>query len=348
MEASKESMGKRIARLRKQKHMTQERLASRLGVTAQAVSKWENDLSCPDISILPLLAKELDISVDILLGGEGGSTQETGSGKCMEPYTEEDEEREGVLNLRINLKKKWYLIVIGVLMVGAGILFLLNQFNVISLNTASFWSVVWPLLVLFLGISMMDESFNYIGCGVALFGLYKLLYNLGLLPESWLLTWDMVWPFALILLGISVFVGVFKKKKKSHITFSKNGKKYYSENKVDKCMYNGESMIVELAFCSGIYVPDRRVGKVMVESSFGNCTLDLRNCDCGETLILDADVNFGDLTVIVPPWMQARTDTSSKFGKTEIPPYMFGEEANTILQLGGSVNFGSIKVVYDD
>ena len=56
----KETMGKRISELRKNKGMTQEQLAQQVGVTAQAVSKWENDLSCPDISILPQLAEALD------------------------------------------------------------------------------------------------------------------------------------------------------------------------------------------------------------------------------------------------------------------------------------------------
>ena len=65
---SKETMGKRISDLRKSKGMTQEQLAQRVGVTAQAVSKWENDLSCPDISILPQLAEALDVTTDELLG----------------------------------------------------------------------------------------------------------------------------------------------------------------------------------------------------------------------------------------------------------------------------------------
>ena len=48
--------------------MTQEQLAERMGVSAQAVSKWENNLSCPDISVLPELAEVFGISVDELLG----------------------------------------------------------------------------------------------------------------------------------------------------------------------------------------------------------------------------------------------------------------------------------------
>ena len=46
------TLGKRIAYHRKRLGMTQEQLAQRVGVSAQAVSKWENNLSCPDITIL--------------------------------------------------------------------------------------------------------------------------------------------------------------------------------------------------------------------------------------------------------------------------------------------------------
>ena len=65
-----ESIGKRIARLRKEKGMSQENLAERIGVSAQAVSKWENDQSCPDISLLPRLTKLLGVTADELLTGE--------------------------------------------------------------------------------------------------------------------------------------------------------------------------------------------------------------------------------------------------------------------------------------
>ena len=63
----KHSVGRNIARLRLSQGMTQERLAQRMGVTPQAVSKWENDLNYPDVAALPALAALLDTSVDSLL-----------------------------------------------------------------------------------------------------------------------------------------------------------------------------------------------------------------------------------------------------------------------------------------
>lgn len=57
-----------IAFLRKQKGMTQESLANALGVTNQAVSKWESNQCCPDIQLLPEIAKLFNVSVDELMG----------------------------------------------------------------------------------------------------------------------------------------------------------------------------------------------------------------------------------------------------------------------------------------
>lgn len=64
-----ETTGNRIQKFRKEKGLTQEELAAQLGVSSQAVSKWENDASCPDISLLPQLCRILGITTDELLTG---------------------------------------------------------------------------------------------------------------------------------------------------------------------------------------------------------------------------------------------------------------------------------------
>ena len=62
--------GERIAALRKAAGLTQEALAQQLGVTNQAVSKWESDQCCPDIMLLPALADVFGVTVDALFGRE--------------------------------------------------------------------------------------------------------------------------------------------------------------------------------------------------------------------------------------------------------------------------------------
>ena len=63
----KKTLGTMIAELRKQHGMTQLELAEKMGVTDKAVSKWERDLSCPDINSLPNLAEILGVSVEELM-----------------------------------------------------------------------------------------------------------------------------------------------------------------------------------------------------------------------------------------------------------------------------------------
>ena len=64
------TLGKRIAALRKQKELRQDDIAQLLDVSPQAVSKWENDQTCPDIGLLPKLAQILGVTTDELLSGK--------------------------------------------------------------------------------------------------------------------------------------------------------------------------------------------------------------------------------------------------------------------------------------
>lgn len=70
-----ETIGNRIAKFRKAKNMTQEDLANLMGVSSQAVSKWENDASCPDISLLPQLCAVLGVTADELLTGKNNEVK---------------------------------------------------------------------------------------------------------------------------------------------------------------------------------------------------------------------------------------------------------------------------------
>lgn len=64
---SKQTTGNLIATLRKEKKLTQAQLAEQMNVTDKAVSKWERDLSFPDVGSIPKLARILDITTEELL-----------------------------------------------------------------------------------------------------------------------------------------------------------------------------------------------------------------------------------------------------------------------------------------
>lgn len=64
------SIGETISSLRKKKGLTQNELAEKMNVTDKAVSKWERDLSCPDVNTISRLAEVLDVSVEELLNAK--------------------------------------------------------------------------------------------------------------------------------------------------------------------------------------------------------------------------------------------------------------------------------------
>ena len=80
----KQTLGTMIATLRKENGMTQLELAEKMGVTDKAVSKWERDLSCPDVSSIPKLAEIFSVSVDELMQVKEEGKEEAGQSKISE------------------------------------------------------------------------------------------------------------------------------------------------------------------------------------------------------------------------------------------------------------------------
>ena len=89
------TLGARIVKYRKEKGMTQETLAEKLGVSSQAVSKWENDVSCPDISLLPQLSRVLGVTTDELLTGNSNDVK-------VVPEEQRKSLDELVMRIRVN------------------------------------------------------------------------------------------------------------------------------------------------------------------------------------------------------------------------------------------------------
>lgn len=92
-----ETFGTRLAMIRKEHHFTQNEIADRLNISAQAVSKWENDLTLPDINTLVDLADIFDMTVDELVGKKKSES------KYVEPQQRKD---INAMMLRITVDSK--------------------------------------------------------------------------------------------------------------------------------------------------------------------------------------------------------------------------------------------------
>lgn len=80
----KQTLGMMISSLRKEKGMTQLELAEKMRVTDKAVSKWERDLSFPDINSIPKLAEIFEMSVDDLMQVKTNTKETIGKNKITE------------------------------------------------------------------------------------------------------------------------------------------------------------------------------------------------------------------------------------------------------------------------
>lgn len=80
----KQTLGHRIADLRKESGMTQLDLAGKMGVTDKAVSKWERDLACPDVNSMARLAGIFGVSVDELMQVKAGTNRNPKEGRLYD------------------------------------------------------------------------------------------------------------------------------------------------------------------------------------------------------------------------------------------------------------------------
>ena len=330
----KETMGKRISDLRKGKGMTQEQLAQLLGVTPQAVSKWENDLSCPDISILPQLAEALGVTTDELLGRTPLRISER-SDKCNGKG-----HAHVSVRLRLNQAEK---IIFALLLMGIGLIFLLNAFHVIELGEGvTFGSVLWPFLVACMGVMACRSELNPISIGLFLFGVYMLLFNLGIIPAQYKLTWAMAWPVALILIGVTILLHFLLPKRK------KEGGIFEVEKSdpVFDCTDESGFIRIDSAFTSQTKCVETGAPftGAKIDSSFGSLVLDLSQAEIQNGALIDADVSFGSLTVRLPAFVGANAACKTAFGGYDCPPG--NPDAEIKVSLNGDVSFGKIEVEY--
>jgi len=107
--------GKFIAKLRKEKNMTQQELAEKMDVSINAVSKWERGLSFPDVSLYKKLCKELDINIEELINGEKDKSEEAKEKAIISTINETNKIKKNYKKLLISLLTIFVIIVCGLI-----------------------------------------------------------------------------------------------------------------------------------------------------------------------------------------------------------------------------------------
>ena len=323
-----QTLGKRIVKHRKRLGLTQDQLAESLGVTAQAVSKWENDQSCPDINMLPKLAQLFGTTVDALLGN---STPPVYEAEIVQP-----EEKKDHWEFHWNPGKSSS-VGFALAVLALGIQLIVSSYLQRDL---SFWELLWPTALFAFGLWGLFSKFSFFHIGCVLFGGYFLLEKWQLLPFN--LGSNFVFPVILVLLGLSLLMDTIQKKpKKPIISFNKEGKQTYDYSCGDDhfdldASFGNTTQVVALA----------RLSHGSIDTSFGNYTVDLTpvgtvSADCR----LDGDCSFGETTLLVPTRFRVHPEISTAFGNVEVVGNPDATPEGTIA-VEMDVSFGKLIIQY--
>ena len=329
-----ETLGKRIVQNRKRLGLTQDALAEKLGVTAQAVSKWENDQSCPDITMLPRLAEIFRTTTDALLGLEPPA-------KEAEVVTEDTpglhiDKNDNHWEFKWDGGRKGHIAIALWVIAAAAMLLAANYLS----QYVSLWTALWTTGLAVFGIFGLWPKFSFFRLGCSLAGVYFIVGELW--PRAFVLEKSYILPIFLLLFGLSLLFEAFHKKKEPvfRVT-SRDGNKQRAEYQV-----NGDRFDCDIAFGAHqqlIQLPRLSRGKADV--SFGELTLDLRGCESfTQDCLLDLDCSFGQLTVILPSSLRAVPASSAFSGAVRFSGQPMPEALP--IRLNCDACFGEIDIQY--
>ncbi len=343
-----ETLGKRIIANRKRIGLTQDKLAEQLGVTAQAVSKWENDQSCPDITTLPKLAQMFGISTDELLGMDKSEPK-----PVLEAEVIENDGDGHRIDVGTASGGKWEMhwdagrksgvgFALWVLLTGA----LLLTSNILQWN-ATFWDILWPTALLVFGVFGLAPKFSFFRLGCGLFGGYFLLTNLGLaekLPGK-----EILLPALLVLLGLSLLADALKAGKKPRFTVTHNGKEVYADGKKKASDY---SLSEDGFSCSTSFGEDHhrvelpRLAGGSAQVSFGELSVDLTGCgEIADGCRIDASCAFGELELRFPKTCRVEHTSHTAFAQVDVSGH-HDADAKTTVYVNCEAHFGEISIRY--
>ena len=341
-----QTIGKRIMENRKRLGLTQDQLAEQLGVTAQAVSKWENDQSCPDITMLPKLAEIFGTSTDDLLGHSSPRKVYE-----AEVVSEDDSQnQESIHTQKGGWEFRWdagrrdgIAFAMFVLLVGS-----LTLLSRIFQWGASLWDVLWPSAMLIIGLRKLLYRFSFFGIGCTLFGGYFLIENLNIWELN--LGSNLIFPVVIVIFGLSLLADALRKPRKPRFSITHNGKPVLSGNeKSTKSSFSEKDGRFDCSLSFGndyrlISLPCLSGGEA--SCSFGELTVDLSGCErIADGCTLETDCSFGELVLLVPKRFRVESDSSTSFASLTVSGQPDPSPAGVIL-LDADVSFGQILIKY--
>ena len=337
------TLGKRIAGYRKGLELTQDQLAEQLGLTAQAVSKWENDLSCPDITILPKLADIFQVSIDDLLGHTAKSPvcETTVVSSAPKGTGFEYNSNTGKLDFHWNGPKVhgiglacWVLL--------TGILYLSAQLIAIEVT---FWNILWPALLLVFGLFGLYPKFSVFRFGCSLAGAYFLADKMCLLTFQ--LNKGIIFAVWVLLFGLGLLVEVLRKQRKGYAHY-KDYKRNVSHGKIcNDYQIDGNCFTYDASFGDTVQLIEmEKLQCGHISTNFGDYTVDLSGVNAlVEKCTLHADCSFGCLRILVPNRFMVCADSSTSFANFDIQGQPNAIPVGTIF-INADVSFGEITVQY--
>lgn len=328
----KETLGKRIAALRKAHGWTQEQLAEKIGISAQAVSKWENDQSCPDVMTLPLLAGLFGVSVDGLLGVTDAEPKVV----IVNPEKEEKKGNGHFTWEWTGVKHSGVALSVTAILIGLTLLIRELKPSLFPAD-ASVWNLIWPLILLwpgFGGLSRKNAFPRAAGLLLILYGVYQFVFTLLGRPAGWPV---IGWYAVLLALAVLYLVFTLFKKPSQKKGEKRSPTMEHSETDTDfelEASFGGDE----------IHCDSQSLSHARVETSFGDYTVDFTAAHFNENALIETETSFGNLTLIFPAGVVANVNRDASFGSVST----HGEPSASGVKvfIKSEVSFGNVDIRY--
>lgn len=222
------------------------------------------------------------------------------------------------------MKKDYTKLFLGLIIVAIGLSLLFGQLGLESIFGFSFTyllSVLWPLIIIVVGLTIWSNnknSFGLIVVGIGLFFLLNTIFNIDV--------WSLFWPILLIGIGLLI---LFKGSVKSSV--DKSSEDYLSINTI---FSGSEKRVVSKSFEGGnLFV------------LFGGSEVDLRKAKIGKDgAHIEITTVFGGTTIFVPDDVQVISEGSALFGGWENQANAPTTQNAPVLRISGSAIFGGVEI----